>query len=307
MKLLITGASGFLGKHVLNAFKTYNDIEITYYSSKDFDLTNYNDAIKCIEFVNPDTILHMAALCGGILANKQRPATFINANTRMALNIYDAALYCKVSSIISLGSVCSYGLHCPVPFKEENLFSEEPEPTNKFYGQAKRTLFYLSQAYRQEHGIKGAHLIPVNLYGEYDNFDLQSSHVIPALIRKFTEAVKYGNDTVECWGSGNATREFLYAGDAALAISKAVATNFDYTEPVNLGTGKEISITDLAVLIAKLTGFEGKIVFNGTVSDGQPKRMLDVSRAKELLDFTANTTLEEGLIKTINWYKSTLL
>ncbi|HVI42222.1 MAG TPA: NAD-dependent epimerase/dehydratase family protein, partial [Anaerovoracaceae bacterium] len=190
-----------------------------------------------------------------------------------------------------------------VPFKEDNLWNGYPEETNAPYGQAKRTLLLLSQTYRTQYGIGGAHLIPVNMYGEHDHFDLVNSHVIPALINKFVDAQRNNKEYVECWGTGEATREFLYAGDAVEGIVKAVSMELDTELPINLGTGSDISIKDLAFLIGNLTGFTGQIIFNGQVSDGQPKRQLDVTRAKQMLGFEAKTALKDGLIKTIEWYK----
>jgi GDP-L-fucose synthase len=305
MIILITGGTGFLGKHVMRKFQEKCNFTNNFTvapSSKHLDLTNRKATENYIETLKPDVILHMAALCGGILANKNSPADFLHKNIDMASNLYHVAHKIGCNKIYSLGSVCGYPKFCPIPFKEDNLWNGYPEETNAPYGIAKKVLLMLHQTYREQYGFKGAHLIPVNLYGEHDHFDLVNSHVIPALINKFTNSVKNGDPYVECWGSGEATREFLYAGDAADAISEAVLTGFDSDLPINLGTGKEISIKELAELIKELTGYTGEIVFNGTVSDGQPKRMLDVSRAKELLNWTANTSLREGILKTITWY-----
>jgi GDP-L-fucose synthase len=208
--------------------------------------------------------------------------------------------------VYTLGSVCSYPLNCPTPFKEDDIFNGYPESTNAPYGQAKRTLMMLGNTYREQYGIAGAHLIPVNLFGPHDHFDLVNSHVIPALINKFVNAVDKGLSTVRCWGTGLATREFFYAEDAAKAIVSAVYQSLDTELPINLGTGKEISIKELAHLIAKLVGFDGEVLFTGEVSDGQPKRRLDVSRAKEMLNFEADTNLLTGLVKTITWYQDNL-
>lgn len=303
MRILITGGTGFLGKHVINKLQN-NNHQLFVPSSRDLNLIDKENTIKAVKAMQPDVILHQAALCGGILANKNSPADFLHYNTEMTINIFSAAKDINCKKIYSLGSVCAYPKHCPVPFKEDNLWEGYPEETNAPYGMSKRFLLMMNQTYRQQYGFTGAHLIPVNLYGEHDHFDLINSHVIPALIRKFNNAIISGSPVVECWGSGEATREFLYAGDAAEAIAKAVLTNFDSELPINLGTGKDISIKKLSYLIGKLSGYEGKIIFNGDVSDGQPKRMLDVSRAKEILNWTAATSLEEGLVKTINWFKS---
>ena len=302
MKILITGGTGFLGKHVQKAFKSSGH-ETWFPSSKDLDLLDRNSSTAAIELIRPDVILHMAAVCGGILANKNSPADFLHKNIDMASNVFHAAQKCGCTTIYTLGSVCAYPKYCPVPFVEDNIWNGYPEETNAPYGLAKRTLMMLGQTYRQQHGFKGAHLIPVNLYGEYDHFDLTNSHVIPALIRKFDNAVVNNLPTVECWGSGEATRELLFAQDAAEAIVKAVETGLDTELPINLGVGKDISIRELAYLIAELTGYQGDIVFNGTVSDGQPKRMLDVSRAKTMLNWRATTSLRDGLQRTIRWYR----
>jgi GDP-L-fucose synthase len=306
MKILITGGNGFLGKHVTPKLQLLN-YKVWAPNSKELNVLDRDCLSDKFNKYKPDIILHMAALCGGILANKNSPADFLRDNTQMALNIYEVARENNIKYIYSLGSVCAYPKYCPTPFKEDNIWNGAAEETNFPYGQAKRTLLMLGQTYREQYGFKGAHLIPVNLYGEHDHFDLVNSHVIPALINKFTTAVRNNDPYVECWGSGEATREFLYAGDAADAISEAVLTGFDSDLPINLGTGKEIYIKELAELIKELTGYTGEIVFNGTVSDGQPKRMLDVSRAKELLNWTANTSLKEGVLKTITWYRDSLV
>jgi GDP-L-fucose synthase len=249
----------------------------------------------------------MAAVCGGILANKNSPADFLHKNLDMASNIFHAARKVGCRNVYTLGSVCAYPKHCKTPFMEEDLWNGYPEETNAPYGIAKRTLLMLGNTYREQYGIGGAHLIPVNMYGEHDHFDPVNSHVIPALIRKFDDAVTNGKKMVECWGTGQATREFLYAGDAAQAIVKAVESGLSTDLPINLGRGEDISIKDLALLIGKLTGFDADdavIKFNGEVSDGQPKRLLSTYRASKLLGWTAGTHLEDGLRCTIDWYRA---
>jgi len=305
MKILITGGTGFLGKHVVKQFTefSFGQFDLIYPSSRGLNLLDREHTIRIIKAQNPDVILHMAAICGGILANKNSPADFLHKNIEMASNIFEAAHQAGCKKIYTLGSVCAYPKFCPVPFKEDDLWNGYPEETNAPYGIAKRTLLVLGQSYRQQYNMGGAHLIPVNLYGEHDHFDLINSHVIPALIRKFDTAIENKSTTVECWGTGEATREFLYAGDAARAILKAVVMGLDTELPINLGTGTDISIRDLAYLIKDLTGFTGEIVFNGSVSNGQPKRMLDVTRSKTMLDWTAETELRTGLIRTIDWYR----
>jgi len=304
MKVLVTGGTGFLGQHLRGAFMPHTGDVSMLYLGRNCDLTNRDQACATIEAFKPDVIIHAAAKCGGILANKNRPADFLRDNTQMALNIYEIARVTNIKWVYSLGSVCAYPKYCQVPFKEDTIWDGPAEETNFPYGQAKRTLLMLGQTYRAQYGIAGAHLIPVNLYGEHDHFDLNNSHVIPALINKFTEAVETGKTKVQCWGTGEATREFLYAGDAARAIVKAVMMGLDTDLPINLGTGTDISIKDLASYIGQLTGFSGEIEFTGEVSDGQPKRRLDVTRAKEMLDFEAKTSLLDGLKRTIEWYKA---
>lgn len=308
MSILITGGNGFLGRHVQAALGVKDavtmDNEVVYFpSSRILDLTDRNSTMAYFDRIRPQKVLHMAAICGGILANKKSPADFIHLNTKMTSNVFDAAMKYNVEYVYTLGSVCSYPKFCPIPFKEDDIWNGYPEETNAPYGISKRLQMSMQQAYRQQYGLKGAHLIPVNMYGEYDHFDLENSHVIPALIRKFLEAGEQNKKEVRCWGTGEATREFLYAGDCAQALAKVLRTDFDCVLPINLGTGESISIRDLSYLIARLTGFHGEIVFTGEVSDGQPKRQLDVSRAKELLDFTAKTTLMKGLVRTICWYQ----
>lgn len=323
MKVMITGGHGFLGKHVTKAFEKlgytiYDGYSggLPYYKNTenfvwrpsriDLDLNTSMRVHFWHEFHMFDSILHMAALCGGILANKNSPADFLAKNIDMSTYIFQLANQCHVEHMYTLGSVCAYPKFCPVPFKEDDIWNGYPEETNAPYGIAKRVQMMLQQTYREQYGLKGAHLIPVNLYGEHDHFDPTNSHVIPALIRKFEDANRMGLGSVKLWGTGQATREFLYAGDAAEAIAKAVHTGFDSPLPINLGTGQDISIEDLAYIIKRLTGSHAYIQFTGEVSDGQPKRMLDVSRAKQLLGWTANTSFETGLKRTIDWYRSTV-
>lgn len=301
MKVLITGGNGFLGKHVIKEMYNKN-IDTLTPTSKQLDILNFQQLNDYLFKSKPDCILHMAAKCGGILYNQKSPADLLRDNTIMGINIYEAARQNNITNIYSLGSVCSYPKYCPVPFREDDIWNGAAEETNFPYGQAKRTLLMLHQSYRAQYGLTGAFLIPVNLFGPNDHFDLENSHVIPALINKFTNAVEKDLPIVECWGTGDATREFLYAGDAAKAIVKAVSEQLDTSLPINLGTGQDISIKDLANLIKELTNFKGKVIFNGAVSDGQPKRMLDVSRAQEILNWKAETSLKNGLEKTIEWF-----
>lgn len=308
MKVLITGGTGFLGKHLQRAFEPLkNKYQLyfigTTFNNKKFQLEKQEDCANLFNEIKPDIVIHAAALCGGIGLNKKRPADLMLLNTQMNSNVLEQCLKHNVQFTYTLGSVCAYPINCPVPFKENDIWDGFPEPTNAGYGLAKKTMMLLFQSMKQQYGTKGAHLIPVNMYGEEDHFDLENSHVIPALIRKFVEATEKNLPQVFCWGTGSATREFFYAGDCAEAIVQAVEQQLDTHLPINLGTGIDISIKDLSFLIAELTGFRGEIVFTGEVSDGQPKRMLDVSRAKELLNFSAKTNLIDGLKKTISWYK----
>ena len=300
MKILVTGGTGFLGKHLVPKLKENHEVLAP--SSKELNILDFPNFYNKVQYYQPDAILHMAAKCAGILGNKINPADFLRDNTQMALNVYEVARIHNVPKVYSLGSVCAYPKFCPPPFKEDNIWNGAAEETNFPYGQAKRTLMMLGQTYRQQYGLSGAHLIPVNMYGEHDTFDPTYSHVIPALIRKFEESIRNKNSVVECWGTGEATREFLYAGDCSEAICKAINSKLDTDLPINLGVGKDISIKDLARLIGQLTNFQGDIVFTGEVSDGQPKRVLDVSRAKEMLDWVAKTDLKTGLMNTIKYY-----
>jgi GDP-L-fucose synthase len=301
MKILVTGGTGFLGKHVVPKLKEQHEVWAP--SSKEVNVLDFYALNHAVVQSGPDVILHMAAKCAGILGNRINPADFLRDNTQMGLNVYEVARILKIETVYTLGSVCAYPKFCPAPFKEENIWNGAAEETNFPYGQAKRTLMMLGQTYRQQYGMKGAHLIPVNMYGEYDTFDPTYSHVIPALIRKFEEAIRNDSGVVKCWGTGEATREFLYAGDCSEAILKAVNDGLDTDLPINLGVGKDISIKDLAHLVGHLTGFQGEIVFTNEVSDGQPKRMLDVSRAKEMLGWAAKTDFKDGLLRVIQWYR----
>ncbi len=299
--ILVTGGNGFLGKHIKEKFKN-TPFNILYPTSKEVDLLRLDAVMDLFDKERPDIVLHMAAVCGGIGANQKAPADFIHLNSKMSVNIFDAVLKYSTEYLYTLGSVCSYPKNCSTPFKEDDIWNGYPEETNAPYGTAKRLQMLMQQTFMQQYGLKGAHLIPVNLFGPMDNFDLDSSHVIPALIRKFHEAKITSASTVTCWGTGSATREFLYAPDAAEAITGAVLSGFSSELPINLGTGTEISIKDLAHEIADIIGYTGKIIWDTSKPDGQPKRMLDVSRAEKLLGFKASTKLKDGLKKTIDWY-----
>lgn len=319
-KILVTGSSSFLGHHVMPLFKNYSaKFEIIMPTSKELNLLDKDLVIDYISLYKPEIILHMAALCGGIGANKLSPAEFSHDNLKMFSNIFDGIRYVNkwdkvyekseqqpyVTHFYGLGTVCAYPKYCPIPFKEEDIWNGYPEETNAPYGNTKRMMLVLQNAFRQQFGLRGAHLICANMFGECDHFDLKNSHVIPALINKMVQAKKNKEAYVEVWGDGTPTREFLYAGDCAKAIVKAVTSGFDYNQPINIGTGNDICIKDLANLIKEIVDFTGEIRFTGKISEnGQPKRRLDISKAKEMLDFVAETNIRDGLNKTINWYLS---
>jgi GDP-L-fucose synthase len=269
----------------------------------DFDLVHEADVIRMYEAHRPQIVIHLAALVGGIAANRARPGSFYYENMVMGAMLMERARLSAVEKFVAIGTICAYPKFTPVPFREEDLWSGYPEETNAPYGLAKKMLLVQAQAYRAQYGFNAIYLLPVNLYGPRDSFDPQSSHVIPALIRKFVEAVERGEAVVEVWGTGRATREFLYVDDAAEGIVSA-AERYDGPEPVNLGAGFEISIRDLAELIARLTGFKGRLIWNTSLPDGQPRRCLDTSRAAAYFGFRAATPFEEGLRQTIEWYRS---
>ena len=325
MRILCTGGTSALGKNLQEYVRThFDDFNKMHPESQwffvgrgkyingrvglrqgyEYDLTDMECAKALVVDYNPDVILHLAASCGGIGLNKKIPADLGRDNLLMGINILEAARMYKIPKVYLVSTVCSYPLNSPVPFKENDLFNGMSEPTNRFYSDAKKMICTLHDAYRQQYGLKGAKLIPANLYGLHDHFDLESSHVIPALIRKFLEAKKENKPFVECWGTGTAEREFLNFEDASRALYLAIKNSLDSELPINVGTGKSILIKDLAVLIGELVGYTGEIVFNGAVSDGQMKRRLDVSRAKEMFGFEAQISLRDGLRNTIEWYEA---
>lgn len=306
-RILITGGAGFLGSHIVeNLVKKRGVSEklIVVLRSKDTDLRVYDNCRKVVE--NVDIIIHLAAKVGGIGYNQKNPGTLFYDNIIMGAQLMEAARLAKVEKFVQIGTVCAYPKFTPPPFKEEDLWNGYPEETNAPYGIAKKSLLVMAQAYRQQYGMNIIYLLPVNLYGPKDNFDLESSHVIPALIRKFVEATEKGQKEVEVWGTGQASREFLFVEDAAEAIILATE-KYNKAEPVNLGTGKEITITDLVTMIAQLTNFDGETVWNTSKPDGQPRRCLDTSRAKKEFRFEAKTSFADGLQKTIEWYKQNML
>jgi GDP-L-fucose synthase len=301
-KVCVTGGGGFLGRFVLAELSRRGAQQVFAPRKTDYDLVQPGAAERLLADCQPDLILHMAAHVGGIGANRAHPAEFFYENLMMGVQLMHAAWKQNVGKFVAVGTICSYPKFTPLPFREEDLWNGYPEETNAPYGLAKKTLLVMAQAYRQQYGFNAIYLMPVNLYGPYDNFDLESSHVIPAMMRKFIAAVERGQTEVVLWGDGSPTREFLYAADAAEGILLA-AECYDGAEPVNLGSGQEISIRELAGLLARLTGFEGKIVWDTTRPNGQPRRALDVSRAEKAFGFHARTGFEAGLRETIRWYR----
>ena len=301
-RVCVTGGDGFLGSFVQKTLKEHGATEIFIPTIDKYDLTDINDVRRMLKDSKPDLIIHLAALAGGIGANRARPAEFFYKNLMMGVPLLHEAWEQGVSKFIAIGTICAYPKFTPVPFKEENLWEGYPEETNAPYGLAKKMLLVQSQAYREQYDFNTIFLLPVNLYGPRDNFNLETSHVIPALIRKMIDAEDLGEEKVVLWGDGSPTREFFYAGDAARGIVLA-AERYNSSEPVNLGAGMEISIKDLALLIAKLTGFSGEIVWDTSKPNGQPRRALDTSLAKEYFNFEAEMPFEEGLEETIQWFK----
>jgi GDP-L-fucose synthase len=304
-RVVVTGGGGFLGSYVLEFLKERGCPNPSVPRSRDYDLRREADIVRLLEESRPDVILHLAAVVGGIGANRENPGRFFYENLMMGVQLIEQSRRFDVRKFVTVGTVCSYPKFTPVPFREEDLWSGYPEETNAPYGLAKKMLLVQGQAYRQQYGLNSIYLLPVNLYGPRDNFDPASSHVIPALIKKCVDAVEVGDDTITVWGTGKATREFVYAGDAAEGIVLA-AERYDGDEPVNIGAGAEISIRDLVEMIARLTGFEGKIIWDASRPDGQPRRRLDTTRAERYFEFRARTGFEVGLRQTIEWYRQSL-
>jgi GDP-L-fucose synthase len=300
--VLVTGGAGFLGAHVVRNIQDQGCQAVVVPRSHDFDLREKASIIRLLEQARPDLVLHLAATVGGIGANRRYPGQFFYDNAIMGLQLMEQARRFGIEKFVAIGTVCAYPKFTPVPFRETDLWNGYPEETNAPYGLAKKMLLVQAQAYRQEYGFNAIYLLPVNLYGPGDNFDPETSHVIPALIRKCLEAVERGQEEVVVWGTGQASREFLYVEDAAEAIVLA-AEHYSDPAPVNLGSGLEVSIKELVELIADLTGFKGRLVWDTTKPDGQPRRCLDTTRAEQAFGFHASTDFREGLKRTIDWYR----
>ncbi len=301
-KVCVTGGDGFLGSYVLEKLSKRGATQIFVPKIEEYNIVESEAVKRLLADANPDLILHLAANVGGIGANQARPAEFFYDNLMMGVQLMHEAWKAGVSKFVAIGTVCAYPKFTPVPFREETLWDGYPEETNAPYGLAKKMLLVQSQSYRQQYNFNSLFLIPVNLYGPRDNFNLETSHVIPALIRKCFEAQERGDDEIIVWGDGSPTREFLYAADAAEGILRA-AEDYNSSDPVNLGSGEEISIKDLATKIVDFTGFEGRLVWDTSRPNGQPRRGLDTSRAKERFGFQAQVKLEEGLKRTVEWYR----
>ena len=299
--LCVTGGAGFLGSHLVNALREHGASDISVVRSKDYDLRDFAAIQRMLKDISPDVVIHLAARVGGIGANLAHPAEFFYDNLTMGVQLLHESWRAKIGKFVAIGTVCAYPKFTPVPFREEDLWNGYPEETNAPYGLAKKMLLVQSQAYRAQYGFSSIYLLPVNLYGPGDNFELESSHVIPALIRKCVEAKERGENKIVVWGTGRPSREFLYVDDAAQAIVLATE-RYDDSQPVNLGSGTEITIKDLVHVIARLTGFNGEVVFDPSKPDGQPRRSLDTRKAEKLFGFRAKTLLEEGLTKTIEAY-----
>ena len=300
MTTIVTGGAGFLGSHLVDLLRA-DGIEPIVPRRADVDLTDTNAATAFFEETKPTQVFHLAAEVGGIGANRDNPGRYWYANLMMGVNVLEQARIHGTEKVVMVGTICSYPKFAPIPFREETLWDGYPEETNAPYGVAKKALLVGAQAYREQYGLNAIVLLPVNLYGPRDNFDLQSSHVIPALIRKMIEACESGADEVTLWGDGTPTREFLFVEDAARGLVLA-GRDYNGAEPVNLGTGTEISIKDLAETVATATGFEGEIIWDTTKPNGQPRRQLDVTRAKESFDFEAEVSFAEGMARTVAWY-----
>jgi len=302
-KVVVTGGAGFLGRFVVERLRAYETVEVVVPRSNAYNLVEGADARRLLDETRPDIVIHLAAVVGGIGHNQQNPGRFFYDNLMMGVQLIEQSRLHGVKKFVATGTVCAYPKFTDVPFKEDDLWNGYPEETNAPYGLAKKMMLVQSQAYRQQYGFNSIFLLPANLYGPGDNFDLETSHVIPALIRKCVEARRAGTPFIEVWGSGSASREFLYVEDCAEGIVRAAA-RYNESDPVNLGNGREVIIKDLVEMIAHLTGFEGEARWQRSKPDGQPRRQLDTTRSFEKFGFRALTPLEAGLRKTIDWYES---
>jgi GDP-L-fucose synthase len=303
-RIVVTGGGGFLGSFVVEHLRAKGYEHIGIPRRRDFDLTHEADAERLFDTFRPDVILHLAAEVGGIGANRENPGRYFFANMAMGMHLIEGARKHGLKKFVQTGTICAYPKFTPVPFKESDLWNGYPEETNAPYGIAKKALLTMCQGYRQQYGLNAVYLLPVNLFGPRDNFDLRTSHVIPALVRKCVEARRRGDATITAWGTGSASREFLYVEDCAEAIVTAME-RYESSDPINLGSGREITIKALTELVAKLARFDGNIVWDPSKPDGQPRRSLDVSHAKQELGWAARTSLEDGLTRTIEWFETT--
>jgi GDP-L-fucose synthase len=301
-RVVVTGGAGFLGSYVVEALRARGAGEVFVPRSKDYDLVRMEAVRALYRDTQPTLVLHLAARVGGIGANRDNPGKFFYENLMMGAQLLEVAREVGLRKLVALGTICAYPKHCPVPFREEDLWNGYPEETNAPYGLAKKMLLVQSDAYRRQYGLDSIVLFPVNLYGPRDNFDLETSHVIPALVRKCVEARERGEKRIVVWGTGAASREFLHARDAAEGIL-AAAEQYEKSEAVNLGAGFEISIRDLVPLVARLCRFEGEVAWDATKPDGQPRRMLDTSRALREFGWKARTPFEDGLRETVEWFE----
>ena len=300
-RVVVTGGAGFLGSYVVEGLQKRGCKNILVPKIENYDLVKLDDIVRMYKDMKPDIVIHLAAVVGGIGANREHPGDFFYKNLMMGVQLIEQGRLRNIDKFVAIGTVCAYPKFTPVPFKEEDIWNGYPEETNAPYGLAKKMLLVQSQSYRAEYGFNSIFLLPVNLYGPRDNFDPASSHVIPALIKKCVDAIESGEDHIDCWGTGKASREFIYAADAAEGILLATE-HYDGVEPINIGAGFEITIKELAEKIVKLTGFGGEIRWDSSKPDGQPRRRLDTSKAKEYFGFAAKTSFDEGLKATVDWY-----